>query len=135
MTSWKINKGHFSPIEKVTKYLRTYLKECFSVLVLRTRAVFYVFLWTMGCNIFCSNILTFMKIWSPIRTFVQTCTRPGVFCNTLFVILTCFHLTNFFGEERFSTQPSKNKLADEKNLVQSGKFSSATLFLQVKKFK
>ena len=42
--------------------------------------------------------------------------------------LTCFHLTIFFGEEKFSKLSSKNKVADEKKLVQSGKFSSATFF-------
>ena len=36
----------------------------------------------------------------------------------------------FFGEEKFSALPSKNNVADQKKLVQSGKFSSATLFLE-----
>ena len=36
----------------------------------------------------------------------------------------------FFGEEKFSALPSKNNVADEKKLFQSGKFSSATLFLE-----
>jgi hypothetical protein len=36
----------------------------------------------------------------------------------------------FFGEEKFSEMPSKNKVADEKKLVQSGKFSLATLFFR-----
>ena len=35
-------------------------------------------------------------------------------CNIIFVILTCFHLTNFFGEEKISWLPSKNKVVDEK---------------------
>ena len=34
---------------------------------------------------------------------------------------------NFLGEENFSALPSKNKVADEKKMVQSGKLSSATL--------
>jgi hypothetical protein len=34
------------------------------------------------------------------------------------------------GEEKFSMLPYKNKVADQKKLVQSGKFSSATLFLE-----
>jgi hypothetical protein len=36
-------------------------------------------------------------------------------------------LANFFEKEKFSPMPSKNKV--EKTLVQSGKFSSATLSL------
>jgi hypothetical protein len=39
-------------------------------------------------------------------------------------------LTNGFGEKKISALPSKNKVADENNLVQKGKFSSATLFLE-----
>ena len=42
-------------------------------------------------------------------------------CNILFVILTCFYFVLF---------PSKNKVANKKKLVQSGKFSIATLFLE-----
>ena len=43
-----------------------------------------------------------------------TCVRPEVFVICIiFVILTCFHLTNFLGEEKFSWLPSK-KLADKK---------------------
>jgi hypothetical protein len=48
----------------------------------------------------------------------------------IFVILTCFYLAYCFGEEKFSALPSKNKVADEKKLVQSGNFSSATLFVE-----
>ena len=36
------------------------------------------------------------------RVYFQTCTRPEV--------LTCFHLTNSFGEENFIWLPSKNKV-------------------------
>ena len=36
----------------------------------------------------------------------------GVFCNII-SYFTCFHLTNFFGEEKFSWLPSKNKVAEE----------------------
>ena len=35
-----------------------------------------------------------------------------------------------FWEEKFGALPSKNNVADEKKLLQSGKFSSATLFLE-----
>jgi hypothetical protein len=45
-------------------------------------------------------------------------------CNIVFVILTCFHLTNLFGEEKFSWLPSKNKVAEHFNLTR--KFASAT---------
>ena len=34
--------------------------------------------------------------------------------SAIFVILSCFHFTNFFGEEKFRWLPSKNKVADEK---------------------
>ena len=61
-------------------------------------------------------------------------------CNIIFVILIWFHLTNFFGEEKFRWLPSKNKVADEnlhfqrhnKILVklQYSVFSSTTLFLE-----
>ena len=34
--------------------------------------------------------------------------------NTVFVILICFHLTNCFGEEKFSWLSFRNKVADEK---------------------
>ena len=40
-------------------------------------------------------------------------------CNINFVILTYFHLTNFFGKEKFSKLPFKNKVADLKKLVES----------------
>ena len=60
--------------------------------------------------------------------------------NIIFVILICFHLTNFFEEEKFSALPSRNKVADEKtehcNLMKKFvclwkcKFSSGTLLLQ-----
>jgi hypothetical protein len=30
-------------------------------------------------------------------------------CNIIFIILTCFHLTNFLGEEKFNALPPKNK--------------------------
>ena len=43
----------------------------------------------------------------------------------IFVILTCF-----IGQEKISVLPSKNKVANEKKLVQCGKFSSTTLFLE-----
>ena len=43
----------------------------------------------------------------------QTCTIFSKVCNIIFVISTCFHLTNFFGEEKFSWLSSKNKVADE----------------------
>ena len=36
-------------------------------------------------------------------------------CNIIFVILTCFHATIFFGEEKFSWLASKGKLAAEIN--------------------
>ena len=36
--------------------------------------------------------------WGPD----QTCTRLQVFFYIIFVVLTCFHLTNFFGEEKLS---------------------------------
>jgi hypothetical protein len=39
-------------------------------------------------------------------------------------------LTNIYGKEKFSLLQCKNKMAEEKNLVQSGKFSSATLILE-----
>jgi hypothetical protein len=39
-------------------------------------------------------------------------------------------LATNFGEEKFSVLPFKNKVADEKKLVQSGKFSSVILFLE-----
>ena len=39
-----------------------------------------------------------------------------------------FILQFFFWEEKFSALPSKNKVVDEKKLVQSGKFSSTNLF-------
>ena len=32
-------------------------------------------------------------------------------CNIIFLILTCFHLTYQFGEEKFSALPSKDKAA------------------------
>ena len=32
-------------------------------------------------------------------------------CNIIFVILTCFHLTYYFDEEKFSALPSKDKAA------------------------
>ena len=35
-------------------------------------------------------------------------------------ILNCFNLTNIYGKEKISTLRSKNKVADEKKLVQSG---------------
>ena len=65
-----------------------YLKECFSVLVLRTRAVFYVFLWTMGCNIFCSNILDFMNIhmnenMESHKNFCANLHKTWSLCNTV----------------------------------------------------
>ena len=37
-------------------------------------------------------------------------------CNIIFVTLTCFYFANFFGEEKFSALPSRNKVAD-KNLA------------------
>ena len=43
-------------------------------------------------------------------------------CNIIFVALTCFYLTKNFGEEKTSVLTFKNKVADEKKLVQSGKF-------------
>jgi hypothetical protein len=39
-------------------------------------------------------------------------------------------LANVFWEEKFSALPSKIKVADEKKLVERGKLSSATLFLE-----
>ena len=36
--------------------------------------------------------------------------KPSGFFNIIFVILTCFHLANFFGEEKFSALPFINKL-------------------------
>ena len=36
----------------------------------------------------------------------------------------------FLGKENFSPLPSKNKVDYDKKLVQSGKFSPATLFLE-----
>ena len=58
----------------------------------------------------------------------QTWLRPEVIViSYVFVILTCCHLTGFFGEEKFSEVHSKNKVADGKKLVQCGKFSSAIL--------
>ena len=41
-------------------------------------------------------------------------------------------IDDFFGEEKCSALPSKNKAVDEKKLFQQiGKFSSATLFLEI----
>ena len=63
--------------------------------------------------------------------YVQTCTRPEVFViSYLLYILTCFHFTNFFGEEKFCTLPSKNKVADENLPLWTIFFSSATLSLE-----
>ena len=33
-------------------------------------------------------------------------------CNIIFVSLTCFYFANFFGKEKFSALPSRNKVAD-----------------------
>ena len=42
-------------------------------------------------------------------------TKPSGLCNTIiFVILTCFHFTNFLWYEKFSWLPSKNKVAVKK---------------------
>ena len=38
---------------------------------------------------------------------------PGLF-NIISVIMTCFHLTNFLGEEIFCALPFRNKVTDEK---------------------
>ena len=40
-------------------------------------------------------------------------TKTSGLCNIIFVILICFHFTNFLWYEKFSWLPSKNKVADE----------------------
>ena len=50
--------------------------------------------------------------WS--RTWTTNLLTTSGLCNIIFVIWTCFQLTNFFGEEKFSCVPSKDKVADER---------------------
>ena len=63
-----------------------------------------------GCVIF---LFQWTTNWTSCMAYKyqsnQNCTRLQFFCNIIFVILTCFHLTNFFGEEKISWLPSKNK--------------------------
>ena len=54
------------------------------------------------------------SICIPLWFFKQLFLLPQVFVICIiFAILTCFHLTNFFGEEKINWLPSKNKVADE----------------------
>jgi hypothetical protein len=48
-----------------------------------------------------------------IFIFISYLTKPAQDRYHIF-ILTRIHLTHFFGEEKFSMLPSKNKVADEK---------------------
>ena len=43
-------------------------------------------------------------------------------------VLTCFHWTNFFGEEKFSQLPSKHKVAYENLHIQRHKNFLVKLF-------
>ena len=68
-----------------------------------------------GCVIF---LFQWTTNWTSCMAYKyqsnQNCTGLQVFViSKLCVILTWFHLTNFFGEEKFSWLPSKNKVADE----------------------
>ena len=64
-----------------------------------------------------------LSIPIPHLTQLQVCKikylanlhKTSGLCYIIFFILTCFHLTNYFGEENFSWLPSKNKVADGKN--------------------
>ena len=46
---------------------------------------------------------------SSSRQSASNLGKTWILCNVIFVILTCFHLTIFFGEEKFSTLAFKNK--------------------------
>ena len=49
--------------------------------------------------------------------------------DILTLILSCIHLTIFFGEEKFSWLPSKNKVADENSYFQRHTNFLVKLFL------
>ena len=59
----------------------------------------------------------------------QIWARPEVF--VILCLLICTVLTSqFFGEKKFSTLPSKNKVNGGKKLVPSSKFSTTTLIVE-----
>ena len=54
--------------------------------------------------------------------FMVNLHKTWILCSIIFVFLIRFHLTIFFGEEKFSALPFKNKVVDEKKLVQVANF-------------
>ena len=54
-----------------------------------------------------------------IETLEYTPLNLNETCSIIFVIFTCFHLMNFFGEEKFSWLPIKKKVADENTIFSS----------------
>ena len=48
------------------------------MLVLRTRAMFYVFLWTMGCNIFCKVLKCLNQCFARLRSLKSVSSKTAV---------------------------------------------------------
>ena len=82
--------------------------------------------WTVHC--FRSKKIDWLKLLSHLH-------RPQEgLCNIIvrffLVFSTGFHLTNFFGEEKFRALPSKNRVADEILPLSTSFFSWSSLFLE-----